>query len=69
MHESKATPIEEKPPEMPPSYVEVRRSDLPAHCPMDESKLWNSHPRVFIPVEDSEQAACPYCGTIYKLID
>lgn len=48
---------------------EVRRQDLPLSCPMPEQKLWNSHPRVYLPIEESGTAACPYCGTLYRLID
>ncbi len=51
------------------AVVEVTRDDLPVHCPMDESQLWCSHPRVFIPLEGQDQSACSYCGTIYKLVD
>jgi len=50
--------------------VEVRSSDLPIHCPSSDSSLWNSHPRVYIPVqENGGEARCPYCGTLYKLFD
>ena len=31
----------------------VKRSDLPLHCPTPDSSLWNSHPRVYVPLEDS----------------
>lgn len=48
---------------------EVSRADLPVHCPMPGSSLWNSHPRVFIPVEEAGQAICPYCGAEYTLVD
>ena len=51
------------------SMVEVTEDDLPLHCPMPGSSLWNSHPRVFIPVEESGESKCPYCGTIYKFAD
>ncbi|MCB1754630.1 MAG: zinc-finger domain-containing protein [Gammaproteobacteria bacterium] len=51
------------------AVIEVSRADLPVHCPLDDSKLWNSHPRVFIPLEAGGEAACPYCGTRYKLVD
>ncbi|NNF97475.1 MAG: zinc-finger domain-containing protein, partial [Halobacteria archaeon] len=27
---------------------EVTRADLPLHCPMDNTTLWNSHPRVYL---------------------
>ncbi len=48
---------------------EVTRADLPLHCPMDGTSLWNSHPRVYIPVaENGGEAKCPYCSTIYKLL-
>lgn len=41
--------------------------DLPLHCPMPSMLLWNSHPRVFLPIEDTGEALCPYCGTRYIL--
>lgn len=48
---------------------EVSRDDLPLHCPMPGSELWNSHPRVFLPIEDTGKAKCPYCGAEYVLKD
>ncbi len=48
---------------------EVTRADLPLHCPLDSMTLWNSHPRVYLPIEDSGKAKCPYCGADYILID
>lgn len=47
--------------------VEVTKGDLPLHCPTPDSSLWNSHPRVFIALEESKESKCPYCGTIYIL--
>ena len=47
--------------------IVVSQADLPVHCPMEGSSLWNSHPRVFIPVETTGSAKCPYCGTEYVL--
>lgn len=47
--------------------IEVTRSDLPLHCPMPSMRLWNSHPRVFLPIETWGEALCPYCGTLYEL--
>ncbi len=29
--------------------------------------LWNAHPRVFLPIEKTGEALCPYCGTLYTL--
>ena len=48
------------------SQHEVTKADLPLHCPMPGMSLWNSHPRVFLPME-SGSAKCPYCGTEYTL--
>ena len=49
---------------------EVRRADLPLSCPMPSMALWNSHPRVYLPIEaEGGRSQCPYCGAIYALID
>jgi len=45
----------------------INTSDLPLHCPIDRSQLWNAHPRVFLPIEKTGEARCPYCGTRYLL--
>ena len=47
--------------------IEVVAADLPLHCPMPSMLLWNAHPRVFLPVEKTGEALCPYCGTMYRL--
>ena len=49
--------------------VQVKRSDLPAHCPTEEMGLWNSHPRVYIPLEEKKEANSPYCGTHFTLTE
>lgn len=48
---------------------EVTRRDLPLHCPMPNMTLWNSHPRVYLPIEETGEARCPYCGAVYILKD
>lgn len=48
-------------------YIEVEADDLPLHCPTPAMQLWNSHPRVYLPLEEKGEALCPYCGTLYKL--
>jgi uncharacterized Zn-finger protein len=50
-------------------HYEVTRADLPLSCPTPEMKLWNSHPRVYLPIEQSGQSQCPYCGALYTLVD
>lgn len=47
----------------------VSRSDLPLSCPTPEMKLWNSHPRVYLPIEATGSAKCPYCGAVFTLVD
>lgn len=46
---------------------EVSSADLPLSCPMPAMSLWNSHPKVYLPVEKTGQAVCPYCGARYVL--
>lgn len=46
---------------------EVTRADLPVHCPLPGMSLWNSHPRVYLPLEETGEARCPYCGALYVL--
>lgn len=50
------------------TLVEVTLDELPIHCPTSDSSLWDSHPRVFIPLNDSPEARCSYCGTVYRLV-
>ena len=46
---------------------EVTRADLPLSCPMPSMALWNSHPKVYLPIEAGGEAKCPYCGAQYVL--
>lgn len=46
---------------------EVTRADLPLHCPLEGMSLWDSHPRVYLAIEETGQAKCPYCGADYIL--
>lgn len=48
---------------------EVRRDELPLSCPTPAMALWNSHPRVYLPIEATGSASCPYCGALYVLKD
>ena len=47
--------------------IEVTAADLPLHCPMPSMMLWNAHPRVYLPIQKTGEALCPYCGTKYRL--
>jgi uncharacterized Zn-finger protein len=48
---------------------EVSRAQLPLSCPTPEMALWNSHPRVYLPIEATGSAKCPYCGADFVLRD
>lgn len=48
------------------NYVTWR--DLPLSCPMPGMSLWNSHPRVYLPIHESTREQCPYCGMLYVLV-
>ena len=70
MNSSNTTPAETG--EIQPNaqnHYEVERADLPLHCPMPGMSLWNSHPKVYLPIEETGKAKCPYCGASYTLID
>jgi uncharacterized Zn-finger protein len=47
----------------------VTVKDLPLHCPQADSYLWNSHPKVYLPIEETGAAKCPYCSASYELVD
>jgi len=49
-------------------YV-VRRDQLPLSCPTPEMTLWNSHPRVYLPIEATGRARCMYCSAEFVLED
>ncbi len=51
------------------TVIEVRRSELPLSCPRPGDEVWNMHPRVFLPIEKTGEATCPYCGARYRLVD
>lgn len=49
------------------NHYEVTADDLPLSCPMPSMKLWNSHPRVYLAIEKTGWAKCPYCSAEYTL--
>lgn len=49
---------------------EVGAADLPLSCPLPSMALWNSHPRVYLPiVQEGGESSCPYCGALFVLRD
>lgn len=61
MHTGKAIPNNQK-------VCEITATELPLLCPPPSMSLWNSHPRVFLPIAAHGKVRCPYCGTEYLLI-
>ncbi len=49
------------------NHYPVTSDDLPLSCPMPGMALWNSHPKVYLPIEDTGRAQCPYCGAQFNL--
>ncbi len=58
----KALPNTQKP-------YEVSHADLPLSCPMPDMMVWCSHPKVYLPIEATGKAKCPYCGADYILVN
>lgn len=48
-------------------YYEICRKELPLSCPNSLVDLWDKHPRVYLPIEKTGYAICPYCETKYFL--
>lgn len=49
--------------------INVSRNDLPVCCPRPGEGVAELHPRVYLPIEKSGTATCPYCGARYQLSD
>lgn len=50
-------------------YYEITQSDLPLSCPMPRYRLWDAHPRIYLPIRQKGYFVCPYCETKYVLKD
>lgn len=48
---------------------EVTLADLPLSCPPLNLRVWDSHPRVYLPILETGKVECPYCGAEYVLLD
>jgi uncharacterized Zn-finger protein len=46
---------------------EVTRSNLPLSCPLPDMRLWDAHPRVYLPIEATGHVICPYCEAEFIL--
>ena len=56
---------------LPPSCTQrvyrVDPSDLPLSCPPRGTRVWDTHPRVYLPIKETKQVTCPYCDAKYIL--
>jgi len=50
-----------------PSAIQVTKDQLPLSCPPANAGVHELHPRVFLPIEKTGEATCPYCGAKYIL--
>lgn len=46
---------------------DVTAANLPLSCPMEGMRLWDAHPKVYLPIEKTGRAVCPYCEAEYIL--
>lgn len=46
---------------------EITQADLPLSCPPRDDRVWDAHPRVYLPIEETGSALCPYCSAEYIL--
>ena len=49
--------------------IEITSHDLPLSCPSKQGVLWNAHPKVYLAIEKTGEAGCPYCGTAFHMTD
>jgi uncharacterized Zn-finger protein len=48
-------------------HYTVTNQDLPLSCPTKEMRLWDAHPRVYLPIEETGHVICPYCEAEFTL--
>lgn len=62
-------PHHSKPQACAKSEVEVLTPELPFCCPQPGQRVWDAHPRVYLPLDAKKpRQVCPYCGTTYRLV-
>ena len=48
---------------------EITTAALPLSCPMPGMRLWDAHPKIYLPIEATGSAQCSYCSAQYILTD
>ena len=50
-------------------HYTITKKQLPLSCPLPDQRVWDAHPRVYLPIEEKGgHSVCPYCNAEYKLI-
>jgi len=50
-------------------HYDITVRDLPLSCPPRDERVWDAHPRVYLPIEEAGgEVVCPYCEATYTLI-
>ncbi len=48
----------------------IKKAELPVCCPTKKMPLWSAHPRVYLPLDETQrEAVCPYCDNRFILVD
>jgi len=50
-------------------HYEVSKKDLPLSCPTKDMRVWDAHPRVYLPIKEAGTVVCPYCDAEFVLKD
>ena len=55
------------------NIIKIHKTNLPLKCPSKQLAVqnWSYHPTVFLDIEDSKNNTiiCPYCSTVYQLVE
>jgi len=49
------------------AIIHITAGDLPLSCPTKGSATWNSHPKVYLELDEKGKAQCQYCGNCFSL--
>ena len=52
-------------------HYKITSKDLPLSCPGKQMRVWDAHPKVFLPIQAQagSEVECPYCGAIYSFVE
>ncbi len=50
-------------------HYDIKPSDLPLSCPMPDMRVWDAHPRVYLPIQETGKIVCPYCEAQFTLCE